>query len=317
MPDDTSIDTTPEHPGDPSDAAAHGSVLAALEATLRSVYADIGPATVAIGRNARGAGVVVATDRVLTNAHNLHDRTTQVTFDDGRAEQATVLATDAAGDLAVLAVPTGSVVPVVWGDEAPGPGSVVFALDRSLRGTRVTFGVVSGTSRSFRGPGGRPIGGAVEHTATMGRGSSGGPLIDRGGRLIGVNTHRLAGGFYLARAVSDDLRSRVESLTEGRSHVPPRLGIAIAPAHVAARLRQSVGLEPRDGVLVRGVDGGSAAETAGLREGDLVVGAGDATIASPHDLYAALDRVEVGGTLVLSVVRGADELTVEVAFPDA
>ena len=61
----------------------------------------IGTATVAIGRDRRGTGVVIADGRVLTNAHNLRDRTTQITFADGRTAQAEVLGADPDGDLVV------------------------------------------------------------------------------------------------------------------------------------------------------------------------------------------------------------------------
>lgn len=260
--------------------------------------------------------MVIAADRVLTNAHNLRDRTTSVTFADGRSVQGRVIATDSVGDLAVLDVDTGDATALSWADEAPELGAAVFAVDQSRRGTRVTFGLVSGVSRHFRGPGGRPIGGAVEHTAVMGRGSSGGPLVDVLGRLVGINTHRLGDGFYLARAVSAELRQRVDGLVEGRSRMTPTLGVAIAPPHVAAQLRKAVGLAERDGVLVRGVESGGAGDRAGIREGDLLVGAAGSPVAATSDLFQALDAVVDGGSLELSLVRGAEELTVSVSFAE-
>ena len=306
----TSASETADLPGT---ALLHG-----LQRTVQSIFDTVGASTVAIGRSARGSGVVIGADRVLTNAHNLRDRTTSVTFADGRSVQGRVTATDAAGDLAVLEVETGDAAPLAWADDAPAMGSAVFAVDQSHRGTRVTFGLVSGVSRRFRGPGGRPIGGAVEHTAVMGRGSSGGPLVDADGRLVGINTHRLGDGFYLARAVSAELRRRVDGLAEGRSRSTPTLGVAIAPPHVAAQLRKAVGLAEREGVLVRGVETGAAGDRAGVREGDLIVGAGGASVSGASDLFEALDALTEGAALELAVVRGAEELTLTVSFaPDA
>ena len=70
-----------------------------------------------------------------------------------------------------------------------------------------------------------------------------------------------------------------------------RLGVAIAPSHVARRLRRSVGLPERDGVLVRGVEDGSPAEAAGIEAGDLIVEAAGKAIADGDDLFAALATV--------------------------
>ena len=93
------------------------------------------------------------------------------------------------------------------GRRRPPLGQVVFAAARGRHGLRVSFGLVSGTGRSFRGPRGRRIAGSVEHTAPLARGSSGGPLVDAEGRLLGINTRRLGDGFYLAMPADAALRS--------------------------------------------------------------------------------------------------------------
>lgn len=288
-------------------------LLAQLEAAAGRAAERVGPATVAIGRAPRGSGVVIGADRVLTNSHNLRDRTTQVTFD-GRSDQATVLAVDAASDLAVLEVATDGIEPLTWADRAPGVGAAVYAVARGARGTRLSVGFVSGTQRSFRGPGGRPIGGGLEHTAPMARGSSGGPLVDSSGALVGINTHRLGEGFYIAQAVDPNLVERVGGLAEGVSPRRAELGISVAPAEVARRLRRSVGLEEQDGVLVRGVRDDSPAARAGLREGDLIVRAGEQQIAGVDELHLALGAHDPASPLTLGLLRGAEPLDVQVDF---
>lgn len=292
-----------------------------LEKAATQVTERLGPATVAIGRAPRGSGFVVAANRVVTNAHNLRDRTTQVTFE-GRAEQASVLAADTASDLVVLEVDTGDIQPIEWADRIPGVGGVVFAVARGMRGIRLSTGFVSGTERTFRGPGGRQIRGSLEHTAPMARGSSGGPLVDVSGKVVGVNTHRLGEGFYLAQSAEPSLVDRIRSLAEGRSPRRAELGIAVAPGEVARRLRRSVGLDERDGVLVRAVAEDSPAARADLREGDLIVsagaaGAGGADIASIDDLHRVLGSHDVVQALELRVVRGVDEVTLTVTFDAA
>ena len=292
------------------------SLLSSFEDTARSVSAAVGPSTVGVGRHGRGSGVVIGAGKVLTNAHNLRDRTTQVTFADGRSTQGSVAGIDPHGDLVVLDVDTADVEPIEWADELPDTGSIVFAISRSSRGSRISFGLVSGTGRGFRGPGGRPIAGSLEHTAPLGRGSSGGPLVDTSGRLVGLNTHRLGEGFYLALPADTATRRRIDRLSAGESAAPLTLGIVITPAEVARRMRRAVGLEDRDGLLIRGIEEGAPASRAGLREGDLIVGTAGTTITTTDDLFGVLAGHEPGAPLDVAIVRGNDDLTVAVSFVD-
>jgi S1-C subfamily serine protease len=289
-------------------------VVEELEGAVQAVVERIGSATVAIGRDHRGTGVVIDAGRVLTNAHNLRDRTTQITFADGTSAQGEVVGADPDGDLVVLAVEGATATPVAWSPAAPTVGRAVFAAARGRHGLRVTFGLVSGAGRAFRGPRGRRIAGSVEHTAPLARGSSGGPLVDAEGRLLGLNTRRLGDGFYLAIPADAELRERVEKLAAGESPTRRRLGIAVAPTHVARRLRRAVGLPERDGLLVQGVEDGSPAARAGLAAGDLVVSANGLEIRSADDLWEALDDLGDADQVALGIVRGADELTVGITF---
>lgn len=284
------------------------SILDDLSSAISGAASAAAPAVVGIGARIRGSGVIVGPDRVLTNAHNLRGEEVTVTFADGRTERGRVAGTDVDGDLAVIDVPTAGAEPLAWAEGPTSVGAVVFGLAATTGGSaRVTVGTVSAVARAFRGPGGRRISGSLEHTAPMAPGSSGGPIVDAAGRLVGLNTHRIGEGFYLARQADAELRERVEALAGGRSVERPRLGIAVAPAHVARRLRRSVGLPERDGLLVRGVEDGSPAAGAGIREGDLVVRVGGADVADADGLLDAMAGAT--GPIEVVVVRGADELT--------
>jgi serine protease Do len=189
----------------------------------------------------------------------------------------------------------------------------VFALaNPGGRGLRTTFGLVTATGRGFRGPRGRRVVGSIEHTAPLPRGSSGGPLVDLAGNLIGLNAIRRDGGFILALPADAALRRRADELARGEAAERPRLGVALAPPRVARRMRSAVGLDARDGLLVRGVVDGSAAATAGLQRGDLLVRAGETTLGSMDDLFDALDAS--GETLTVGLVRGTEERDVEIAL---
>jgi serine protease Do len=294
------------------------NLLEELEAAVQASAERNGPAVVGLGRGwGVGSGVVIASGRVLTNAHSLrHDETT-VTFLDGRQATGRVAGSDSDLDIAVIDVDTGEVDPVDWpedGDE-PALGRAILALGNpGGRGLRVTPGFISSTARSFRGPRGRRIAGAIEHTAPLPRGSSGGPLLDQSGRLLGINSVRVDGGLILAIPADKNLRERIEALGRGEAPKRVRLGVAIAPPRVARRLRRAVGLPEREGVLVRGVEEGSAADRAGIERGDLIVGAADKDIDRVDALYEALDAARASGSLELRIVRGTDERTVSVTF---
>ena len=288
------------------------SVIEELQAAVADVAERVGPSIVGIGRGTRGSGVVIATGKVLTNAHNLRGDEVTVTFADGRRVVGKVAGYDGDGDLTVIDVDTGGATPLEWGDGSGlTVGAAVFGAGASHGGgTRVTFGLVSAVARAFRGPGGRRIEGSVEHTAPLAPGSSGGALLDVSGKLVGINTNRIGEGFYLALPADPALRDRIDSLGRGESPRRQRLGVAVAPGYVAARMRRSVGLPEREGVLVRGVEDGSPAAAAGIQGGDLIVEAGGRAITEPDDLVEALAALEF--PFEVKVVRGADERTVSV-----
>ena len=288
------------------------SFLDELSAAISTVAESVTPSVVGIGSRIRGSGVVVGEGRVLTNAHNLRGEEVTVSFAGGRSTRGQVLGTDADGDLAVIDVDTTGARPIEWATTGAAVGQVVFGVAAtSGGGARVTVGTISALERAFRGPGGRRIAGSIEHTAPLAPGSSGGPLVDSAGRLVGLDTNRIGEGFYLALPADEALKARVEALAQGESAHRRRLGIAVAPAHVARRLRRSVGLPPRDGLLVRGVEDGGPAAVAGIREGDLVVAVDDHPVT---DADALLDALAAGQPpFRVAIVRGAEESVVEVS----
>jgi serine protease Do len=286
-----------------------------IQAGIEQVAEDAGSSVVGIGhRWGAGSGIVLGDGQVLTNAHNVRADQVTVTFADGRTADGRLAGRDIDADLAVIEVDTGGVPALPWASEpAPRLGTPVFALaNPGGRGLRVTFGLVSGIDRVFRGPRGRRITGSLEHTAPLLPGSSGGPVLTAGGELLGINTNRLGEGFYLAIPADQALRERAGGLARGETAAPPRLGIAIAPGYVARRLRRAVGLPDADGLLIRDVTEDSPAANAGLASGDLIVGAAGNPVRSADDLFDALAAAR--GTIELNVVRGTDERTIQVAL---
>ena len=164
------------------------TVLDEIQASIRQLAETAGPSVVGIGQRwGIGSGIVLAEGQVLTNAHNVRGDQVVVTFADGRTAEGSVAGRDIDGDLAVIAVDTGTAPVLPWADSAAASiGTPVFGLaNPGGRGLRVTFGFVSGVERSFRGPRGRRITGSVEHTAALLPGSSGGPVLDAGAGCSG------------------------------------------------------------------------------------------------------------------------------------
>src|SRR5215813_13500025 len=292
------------------------TILDEVGASIRQLAEGAGASVVGIGQRwGSGSGIVLGEGRVLTNAHNVRGDRVTVTFADGRTAEGNVAGLDLDADLAVVEVDTGGVPALPWASGTQAElGIPVFALaNPGGRGLRVTFGFVSGIERTFRGPRGRRITGSLEHTAPLLPGSSGGPVLDADGRLLGINTNRLGEGFYLAIPADEALRAQADALARGESAAPPQLGIAIAPPRVARRLRRAVGLPDTEGLLIHQVTEDSPAARAGLASGDLIVAAAGQPVGGVDDLFGALQGAQ-GGTLELGVVRGSDERTVQVVF---
>jgi serine protease Do len=293
-----------------------------LERDIQRTAEHVGPAVVGLGHGwGMGSGVVVAPGRVLTTAHNLRggrhrEEEIEVVFSSERRIRGRVAGADPDIDLAVIEVDTGDVEPADWAEDADAPlGRPILALaNPGGLGLHVTVGTVSASARSFRGPRGRQIKGAIEHTARLPRGSSGGPLIDFEGRLLGVNAVRVDGGLILAIPVDGSVRDRVQALSRGEPAARVRLGVAVAPPRVARRLRTAVGLPERDGVLVRAVEADSPADRAGMERGDLIVAAGGQRVERVDALYEVLDGASTGEELEFTVLRALEERQIAVRF---
>jgi S1-C subfamily serine protease len=292
--------------------------LDGIQEEIQGVAERVGNSVVGIGQRwGVGSGVALGNGQILTNAHNVRGDEVTVTFPDGHTATGRVLGHDVDGDIAVIGVETGDLQAIEWAtDGAPGIGAPVFALSNpGGRGLRVTLGFITGVERSFRGPRGRRITGSIEHDAPLLPGSSGGPVVNRDGRLLGLNTHRLGEGFYLAIPADETLRARVDALAHGESQRRVRLGVGVAPSHVARGLRRAVGLPDADGLLVRLVEDDSPASRAGLATGDLIVQAAGQPVRGMDDLFRVLETAD--GVIELVILRGAEERTVDVQLATA
>jgi S1-C subfamily serine protease len=255
-----------------------------------------------------GSGFVVAPDGfVVTNHHVVENaRGVTVVFTDGRELVARVVGVDPATDLALLRVAEGGLVPVEIGrSEALRVGQLVVAIGNPLGfQSTVSAGVVSALGRNLRGRSGRLIENVIQTDVALNPGNSGGPLVDSGGRVVGVNTAMIPMAQGLCFAIPSSTMEWVvgELVTRGRVR-RTILGIVAQTRPVNRRLQRGFDLPAPSAVeIVSLLESGPAAR-AGLRERDIIVSMGGAGLSSVDELQRLLARWTPGEPLGVTVLR--------------
>jgi len=324
----------PEAPrGEPAEPAPAPSdePLDAYSAAVAGAVERVGRAVVSVevrhpvrrrGRPERelpghGSGFVFTPDGfILTNSHVVHGAThVAVRLPDGRELPADLIGDDPDTDLAVVRVGGDPPTAAPLGDSASlRVGQLVIAIGNPLGfQSTVTAGVVSALGRSFRSVSGRLIDDVIQTDAALNPGNSGGPLVDSRGRVVGVNTAVIlpAQGICFAVAINTAKFVAGQLIAHGRIR---RGRIGVAGQHVPL-LRLAVrahGLEAKSGVLVTGVEAGSPAERAGLKQGDIIVGFAGQVVGGIDDLHRLLATDRIGTPAVVALLRGADKLELSI-----
>jgi S1-C subfamily serine protease len=230
---------------------------------------------------------------ILTNSHVLQGGgKIQVTLENHDTYDATVLYRDRRNDLALIRIhPKKRVEVLPLGDSDPlQVGQKVLAIGNpyGLEGT-LTTGVVSSLGRNIRDEKGIELEGMIQTDAAINPGNSGGPLLDSHGNVIGINTAiygsgNMGIGFAMpinrAKAMIDDYKA-------GKSFRRPRIGLAVA--YVAGDIAEALQLPAEGGLLIQGIERGSAAELAGLRGPRQYVAIGNVEIGVGGDLIMAIE----------------------------
>lgn len=259
---------------------------------------------------------------VVTNAHVVGEaEEVRLVSRQGVEDIGLVIARDAVRDVAVISVAPGFVAVrdgLLPAAGVPALGTEVFALGAPL-GVEfsLTEGRISATARQVD-PAVPLL--LVQHDAAVNPGSSGGPLVDGEGRLLGMNSQIADGSRMfvgIAYAISAaDLAVIVQGLVEETLPPFPKLGLMARPVdrQVAAALDVPVG-----GLLIDGVEAGGLAEAAGLQAGDVIVAVDGAELVQPGDLAFAVERASVAGATTVAVLRGGArvELALPLTLPEA
>jgi S1-C subfamily serine protease len=177
----------------------------------------------------------------------------------------------------------------------------------------VTAGVVSALGRTLRAQSGRLIDNVIQTDAALNPGNSGGPLVDSRGRVIGVNTAVIlpAQGLCFAIPVNTARFVASQLIRDGRVR-RAQLGIGGHMVRLRKPIMRAHGLEGDSALMVVHVEGGSPAQVAGLREGDVVIGFNDQAIAGVDDLHRLLTHEHIGVKSRLTVLRGGERVIVEI-----
>ena len=302
--------------------------LDAYSQAVTAVVAKVGPAVVNIrvkrkaparpGRPPYGAeggasGVIIAPDGyVVTNSHVVEGASDMtVTLADGTSYTAEVVGQDSATDLALLRVP-GYGLPIAHlGDsEELRVGQVAIAIGNPLGfQSTVTTGVISALGRSLRSRSGRLIENIIQTDAALNPGSSGGPLVDSRGLVVGINTAIIRFAQGICFAIPVNTVRWVVGLLIREGKVPRGyLGIAGQRMPLPIKLVRQLGLRQETGVQVVDVIRDSPAHIAGLQEGDIIISLGGASVAGVDDIHRLLSRDLIDRKLEIVLLRQEERL---------
>ncbi len=253
-----------------------------------------------------GSGFIVDPNGIiLTNAHVVRDANeVTVKLTDHREFRAKVLGSDPVTDVAVLkidaknlpTVPLGKIGDVKVGDWVLAIGAP-FGFENSA-----TAGIVSAKGRSLPDESSVPF---IQTDVAVNPGNSGGPLFNTRGEVVGINSQIFShtGGYQgLSFAIPIDVAVRVKDQIAETGHVRhARLGVTVQ--EVNQTLAESFGLARPEGALVSDVIKGSAADKAGLKSGDIIVGLDNHPIVDSGDLPAMIGAAKPGEKVTLDVWR--------------
>jgi putative serine protease PepD len=304
-------------------ATTAGTVEAAA-ATIKPSVVTLQVAGTSNGREAQGtgSGVIIREDGyILTNNHVVEaaadNGTVRVFFSDGTNKAAKIVGRDPSNDLAVVKVEATGLKAAVFASSSSvriGQSVIAVGAPLGLSGT-VTEGIVSAVNRPVRtgdGTGQDAVIDAVQTDAAINPGNSGGPLVDMGGRVVGINS-----------AIAT-----VGGSSSGQSTQSGNIGVGFAiPADDAVQIagqliadgtadHATLGVSAQDspdgvGAVVASVVSGSPAAKAGIKAQDVVTAIGDRQVVDVDSLVAAVRDHKAGDKITVTYTRAGKSAKVD------
>ncbi len=309
----------------PAPAEASASLPQGDDGAIADIAAQVTPSVVRVDAASNAgagacSGVVYRADgHIVTNNHVVASAAeVSVTLPDGEQYEAEVVGTDPVSDLAVLKVDaTGLPVPA-FATESPAIGSTAVAIGSpfGLDGS-VTSGIISALNRTVTAQG-APLVDLVQTDAAINPGNSGGALVNDRGELLGLNTviastsgGSVGIGFAIpvstVQSVADQL---IDTGTVAHAYLGVR-GDTVDP-----RVAEMYRLGAEQGAVIGSIEPGGPAAEAGLQQGDIVTAVGDQQVTSFPEFAAMIQGETVGQTVTLTLVRGDEELQVDVTLAE-
>lgn len=298
----------------------HGETL-----TVQEIYRRVNPSVVTVmaqldGKMSVGTGVIFRPDGyILTNHHVLEGgRDCAIALDSGQTYEARYVAGDAYNDLAILKVDLTGLSAAVFGDsDRLTVGDSVYAIGNplgvELRGT-LTDGIVSAINRDVWVDG-RTMN-LIQTNAALNSGNSGGPLINQYGQVVGINTIKMSSDYSnvegLGFAIPSASMQRLvnDLLTYGEVQPEPSFGVMVN--QLGTLLEEDLW-----GIQVVDVTPGSAADRAGIQEGDFVLSAAGTPVDSSQALLRVRRGLYVGDQVTMEIWRDGERLEVTLTLTDA
>jgi S1-C subfamily serine protease len=323
-----SLNSPPPEPAPfPKDLPADDELLDSYSRAVIGAAERVSPSVVNIETHLRvrgresggsGSGFLFTPDGfILTNSHVVHGAVRiDVTLADGRRCGASLVGDDPDTDLAVIRIDAPNLVPAVLGDSQQiRPGQLVVAIGNPLGfQCTVTSGVVSALGRSLRAQSGRLIDNVIQTDAALNPGNSGGPLVTSRGEVVGVNTAVIRGaqGICFATAINTAKFVAARLIRDGfirRGHI----GIAAQDVPLPRRVVRFHNLPVESGLRIEEVQPSSPAASAGLLRGDIIIEFAGHPVAGIDHLHRRLAEIEPGVRSIVTILRGAEKLTLEVS----
>jgi len=296
----------------------------------------VGPAVVKIETEAarkrgnqqgagQGSGVIFRRDgQILTNAHVVQDaRTVRVILADGRQFEAGVIGADRAHDIAEIRIGARN-LPVAELSERPlQVGQLVVAVGNPYGlGWTVTSGVISALKRELPNPKGGKLTDLIQTDAPINPGSSGGPLVDSRGRVVGITTAIVPFAQGLGFAVPTSTAFRIlgkfsvpdRARTSSGANSAPSLGLGGTQTHIADWIVSRNALANKDGILVLEIKPDSPAAKASLKLNDVILNVNGKSVSTPTDMLQELKRFKSGDAISLGFLRDGKKRQVTVTL---
>jgi S1-C subfamily serine protease len=292
--------------------------LAGLSNDLADAVARVSQAVVAIHGRRRipSSGVIWAPGTVVTASHTVtRDEDISLTLPDGGTAGATLAGRDPTTDIAVLRTDA-SLTPVERADDSSlQVGRLVLAVGRPGPEVTASLGIISAVGGEWRTWQGGRVDRFVRLDLSVYDGFSGGPLVEAGGRILGLNTS----GLTRASAVSLPVVTvdRIAGELARKGHVSRGyLGLAVQPVKLPETLRRKPGRGGAVGLVIINLEPGGPAERAGLLLGDIITGLDDREVEDPSDILSILGPEAVGQQANLRIVRAGEMKSVAVIISE-